>query len=183
MNTEVVQIASRIRELRDILDITVEEMAEDTGISQQDYLAYESGETDIPISALYTIAHKLGVDFTVLLTGESPRMETHCVVRGGNGVEVERYAGYKFNSLAFNYKDRTMEPMLVTLEPDGKQHDLVSHSGQEFNYVTRGTVRVTVGARHFDLNAGDSIYFDPRIPHGQMALGDEQARFLTVIQE
>ena len=182
MPDELRQIAGRIRELREILEITPETMAQGLGLSVNAYLDYERAVHDLPISALYEIAHILGVDFTVLLTGESPRMDTHCVVRQGKGVSVERYAGYRFNSLAYNYKGRTMEPMIVTLEPEEGDPALVVHNGQEFNYILEGTVRVVVGSRSFDLQPGDSIYFNPAIPHGQRAAGGQTARFLTVIQ-
>jgi quercetin dioxygenase-like cupin family protein len=182
MNKELAQIPSRIKELREILEIPVNEMAEELSISEEKYLSYENGELDIPISALYAIAAKLGTDFTVLLTGESPRMNTQTVVRKGNGVKVDRYEGYSFVSLASNYIGRVMEPMLVTIEPSDKEPAPVMHGGQEFNYVVSGKVKITVGQREHILEAGDSIYFDPRVPHGQSAI-DGTATFLTVILE
>lgn len=182
MNKDLQQIPVRIRELREILEISVEDMAKDLSISVEKYLMYENGEIDIPISALYEIAAKLGTDFTVLLTGESPRMNTQTVVRKGNGVKVERYEGYSFISLASNYIGRVMEPMLVTIEPTDKEPAPVMHGGQEFNYVLSGKVKVTVGKREHILEEGDSIYFDPRVPHGQAAI-DGTATFLTVILE
>lgn len=182
MEENLKQIPSRIKELREILEIPVEKMAETLQIPVCEYEGYESGEHDIPISALYKIASELGTDFTVLITGDSPRMNTQTVVRKGQGVKVDRYEGYSFMSLAFNYIGRNMEPMIVTLAPSEKEPALVMHGGQEFNYVLSGTVKVTVGSREQLLNAGDSIYFDPRLPHGQAAVGGE-ASFLTVIQE
>jgi len=182
MNKDLAQIPARIKELREILEISVEEMAKDLSISEEKYLSYENGQVDIPISALYEIAAKLGTDFTVLLTGESPRMNTQTVVRKGNGVKVERYEGYSFVSLASNYIGRIMEPMLVTIEPTDKEPAPVMHGGQEFNYVVSGKVKVTVGNREHILEEGDSIYFDPRVPHGQSAI-DGTASFLTVILE
>lgn len=183
MPEEIMQIAQRIRELREILEIAPAAMAGGLGIDVETYLEYEKALHDIPIGTLYAIAHQLGVDFTVLLTGDTPRMDTHTVVRAGEGVTVERYKGYRFSSLAFNYKGRTMEPMIVTLDPAREEPALVTHGGQEFNFVLEGAVRVVLGPRSFELAVGDSIYFDPSIPHGQRAVGDARAVFLTVIQE
>ncbi len=182
MKEDLTQIPARIRELREILEISVEDMAEQCAMSVEEYQQYETGEDDIPISALYKIAAALGVDFTVLLTGEAPRMNTQTVVRKGEGVMVDRYEGYTFSSLAFNYIGRVMEPMIVTLDPDSPPAPLVTHGGQEFNYVISGKVRIVIGNREHILTEGDSVYFDPRIPHGQSAV-DEVASFLTVIQE
>ena len=176
------QIAGRIRELRDILEIPAEDAAKRAGISLEEYLAYENGTADIPISILYEVSSVLGVDPTVLLTGDEPRMDDVTVVRGGNGVAVERYEGYGFVSLAYNYKGRDMEPMLVTILPMEKPPELVSHGGQEFNYVVEGTIGVVVGHREYRLSAGDCIYFNPRILHGQKAIGGP-AKFITIIND
>lgn len=182
MNDELLQIPIRIKELREILDISEPEIAEKLGLSQEAYRKFETGEKDIPISTLYEIANILHTDCTVLLTGDSPRMNAHTVVRKGEGISVDRYAGYHFESLAFNFMDRDMEPMLVTLEKQDTEPALVMHSGQEFNYVLEGSVKVTVGKNVFVLNPGDSIYFNPSLPHGQAAV-EGTTKFLTVINE
>jgi quercetin dioxygenase-like cupin family protein len=182
MEDNLSRIPGRIKEFREIMEIRAIDMARDIGASLEVYEKYESGETDIPISVLYKISNRLGTDTTVLLTGEDPRMETASVCRAGKGVRMERYPGYEYSSLAYNFKGRTMEPLLVFLDPEKEPAPLVRHSGQEFNYVVEGTVRVTVGGRDYDLAAGDSIYFDARIPHAQCAV-DTASRFITIIQE
>ncbi|MDR0403630.1 MAG: cupin domain-containing protein [Treponema sp.] len=176
------RIPERIRELREVEEISVIDMARDIGTSAEDYAKYESGELDIPISILYKIALCLGVDATVLLTGEDPRMDTASVCRNGQGVRIERYPGYEFSSLAYNFRGRTLEPLLVYLDSSKPPAPPVSHAGQEFNYVIEGSVKVTVNKREYILDAGDSIYFDATLPHGQSAEGTF-ARFLTIIQE
>ncbi len=181
-NTDLLQIPKRIKELREILDISAMEMAKNLKIGINEYNDLESGKQDIPISMLYDIAELLHVDCTVLLTGDSPRMNTHTVVRRGEGVSVDRYKGYQFESLAFNFQNRVMEPMLVTLEVKEKEPALVMHGGQEFNFVLEGSVKVTVGNNVFVLNEGDCIYFDPSLPHGQAAVGGT-TKFLTIINE
>ena len=181
MNDYIRQISDRIRELREILDISAVDVSERLGVSVDEYLAYENGSKDIPISMLYEVASYFKVDPTVLMTGDVPRMDDYTVVRGGNGIKVERYPGYSFSALAFNYKHRIMDPMIVTLSRS-ETAELVKHSGQEFNYVIEGSIMIVVGSREFRLDAGDSIYFSPEKPHGQRALS-ETAKFLTVIAE
>jgi transcriptional regulator with XRE-family HTH domain len=182
MNENLAQIPDRIKELREVLEISAMDMAADVNIPLETYRKYESGEADIPISALYHIAGRLGTDVTVLLTGEEAKMESAAVCRKGKGVQIERYPGYEFSSLAYNFKGRTMEPLLVLLDSTKPEAARVSHSGQEFNYVVEGRVKVTVGNAEHILAAGDSIYFDARLPHGQSAV-DGQAQFITIIQE
>ena len=179
---QIAQIPGRIKELREILEISALDMARDIDVPMETYLKYESGEMDIPISVLYKISLQLGVDATVLLTGEDPRMDTASVCRSGKGIKIERYPGYEFSSLAYNFRGRTLEPLLVYLDPSREPAAPVSHFGQEFNYIVEGKVKINVGGREHILGEGDSIYFDAGLPHGQAAL-DGPARFLTIIQE
>ena len=182
MNDQIRQIAQRIKELREILEVPVEEMARQVSLSVAEYLQYESAETDIPIGVIYGVATVLNVDPTVLLTGDTPRMSDYTIVRQGKGVSVERYPGYGFTSLAFNYIGRDFDPMIVDLAPMEKAPELVTHAGQEFNYVLAGTVQLVIGSHSFLLQPGDSAFFNPQVPHGQRAIGGP-VRFLTIINE
>lgn len=182
MSDTILQISQRIHEIREISDLTCEEAAGKLSIPLETYMDYENGKTDIPVSVLYEMAKVFEVDFTELLTGLSPKLHSYCVVEKGQGVQIERYKGYKFESLAYNFKNKKIEPLLVTVEPEeNKKMSLVAHPGQEFNYVLEGKVRVILGSHELDLNEGDSIYFDPSIPHGQTAIEGKPAKFLTVI--
>ena len=106
MNQHVAEVARRIWELREILEISKEEVAQKAGIDFDDYVKYESAELDIPISAIYAVAEVLKVDPTVLLTGEAPRMNQYTITRKGKGISVERYKEYSFQALAFNFMNR-----------------------------------------------------------------------------
>lgn len=176
------QITERIRYLRDILELSTTEVAEKLDIPVALYVEYENGEKDIPISMIYAVASVFGVDATEILTGEAPRMSSYTVTRSGQGIAVDRYEGYAFEALAHNYIGRNKEPMLVTIAPSDNPPELVSHSGQEMNFVLEGKVGVTIGKKTLILEKGDCIYFDPRFPHGQFAV-DATAKFLTVIDK
>lgn len=180
MNNFTKQIPARVLELREILDISIQEMVERLGVTPEQYVGYENGSEDIPISILYEIAGIFKVDFNVLLMGEEARMRTASVVRAGQGEVVERFEGYSYRSLANNFIGRVMEPLLVELCPKDEAPKPVMHTGQEFNLVLSGSVVVCVGKNEHILNAGDAIYFDPTLPHYQIAI-DTNAKFLTVI--
>ena len=182
VNEQIKQVASRISYLGATLDMTREQIAAAIDMSIDDYIRYENGTKDIPVSMIYSVAAVLGIDATELLTGESPRMKEYAVTRKGRGVGVERYKGYAFESLAYNYTGRDKEPMIVTISPGDEHPQLVTHTGQEFNYVLEGKIAVILNKKTIELSEGDSIYFDPSVPHGQIALGGT-ARFLTVIDK
>ena len=182
-STKIQEIALRVKELREISDVTIEEMAEQLGMSVEKYTAYENAQADFPVSVLYEISSFLRVDMTELLTGVSPRLANCSLVRKGEGIAVDRYEGYDFESIAYKFIGRKIEPMIVTVDAKTEQEPpkMVSHTGQEFNYVLEGTVKVHFGNSEFILNEGDCLYFDPTTPHSQNAMGGKDAKFLTVI--
>ena len=179
---QINEIAARIRELREVCDYSPEQLASELGLSTEQYKSYEENG-DFPISVIYEIANKFNVDFNELITGEPSRIDTFQVVRRGQGRSISRFPGYRFKDLAFRYADKIMQPLLVTLEPSDEPAKLVTHSGQEFNLVLKGTVAVVFEDKEIILNEGDSIYFNPTYPHGQRCAGDTKARFLTMIAE
>lgn len=183
MTEQIRQIADRIRGLREIARLSAETCARELGIPIETYRSYESGEADIPASFLYQIAHKLNAEMSSLLTGEEPRLRVFCVTRGGRGVRVERRRDYDYQSLAYNFIEKKMEPFLITVHPrpDSDPIPLNSHPGQEFTYLLEGALRVVVEGHEVLLKPGDSIYFDSLHSHGMKAVGSAPARFLAVI--
>lgn len=183
MNQDFIELAERVKGLREACGYTQEQLAEELKIDLQKYKGYEENGKDIPISVIYEIANKFGVDFTDIVTGTGAKLDTYHVVRRGKGQSINRYEGYRFKDLAFRYSHKIMQPLLVTLDPSDEPCKLVSHPGQEFNLVLKGQVAVIFEDREIVLNEGDSIYFNPTMLHGQKCVGDSKARFLTVIAE
>ena len=181
MTEDLLQIAARIRELRDVFGYTTGEVAGKLGLSVERYEGYEAEGADIPISVLYHLAGIYGVDLTEILTGSTPRLDTFTVVPAGHGILVDRYKEYHIQSLAHNFRSKVMEPMLVTLDPEDAEPPLVTHEGQEFNYVLTGSIYFLFEEKKLLLSQGDCVYFNPAHPHGQMAAGGKPATFLTVI--
>ncbi|MHB8996696.1 MAG: helix-turn-helix domain-containing protein [Armatimonadota bacterium] len=181
MSVQLQQIASRIRDLREIAGLSQKEAAQAFGITAETYAAYERGDQDIPVSFLYQIAGKFGVELTAILTGDEPRLHEYCLVRKGRGVDVERREEYKYQSLAFNFIHKKAEPFLVTVEPDGEEIHLNRHPGQEFNYVLEGTLKIVLDGHELILESGDSLYFDATKDHGMQTVGEAPARFLAII--
>lgn len=182
MNDRIRQIAERMRGLREISRMSVETCAQELGIPADIYRQYESGTADIPVSFLYSFAHKYQVELASILTGEEPRLRVYTVTRGGRGVKVDRRKDYDYQSLAFNFIDKKMEPFIITVKPrpESEPVPLNAHPGQEFEYVLEGSLKVMVDGHDIELASGDSIYFDSSKPHGMKAAGGP-ARFIAVI--
>jgi transcriptional regulator with XRE-family HTH domain len=183
MTEEMKQIAKRIREIREISDISPETMAVNLGIPIDVYQRYESGDADIPVSFIYEIAQWFNIELTVLLGGNNPKLHIYGVVRKGKGLNLERRKQYKYESLAYNFIHKKAEPFLVTIDPDPEKSDLNfnSHPGQEFNYIIEGSMMINIDGHEITLNEGDSIYFDSAYKHMMKALNNKQVRFLAIV--
>lgn len=183
MNEQIKQIAERLRGLRDVLDLTPEEVAESCQLSVEDYLNMESGDKDISVSALQQIARKYEVSLDVLMFGEEPKMSAYFLTRKGAGVSVERTKAYKYEALASGFRRRMADPFIVTVEPkpEGTPMHLNSHEGQEFNMVMEGRLLLNIDGKDIILNEGDSLYFDSTKPHGMLALDGKTVKFLAII--
>lgn len=183
MDERIKELTDRIRELREVCGYTREELAHELEIPLEVYTEYETVGLNIPINVIFQIANKFGVDFNELLSGEEGKIVTYQVVKKGEGLNADRYPGYHFKDLAYRYSHKVMQPLLVTLDPSKEPADLVSHSGQEFNLVLHGSLKLTFDQKEIILNEGDCVYFNPRHKHGQSCVGNAPATFLTVIAE
>lgn len=182
MTDQLKEIGTRLSVLRDICGLTAEEMAAQLGISAEEYAAYENGEADFSFSTLYNCAVILGIDILDLMSGDSPKLSTCAYVKAGKGFSVKRYKAYDYKHLAFTFRNKKAEPFLVTVEPTDKPITMNSHDGQEFNYVLSGKVLFSIGDIAYELEAGDSVYFDSSVPHCEKAI-DGKAQFIAVVMK
>lgn len=183
MNDQIKQIAERLRGLREVLELTVEQLSAQCDISAEEYSKAETGEYDISVSMMQKIARQYNVALDALMFGEEPKMASYFVTRAGKGVSIERTKAYKYQSLASGFINRDADPFIVTVEP--KDEDVAmsynSHNGQEFNYVLEGRMLISIDGKELTLNEGDSIFFNSKLMHGMKALDDKKVRFLAII--
>ena len=183
IQTELKELGQRLSGLRDACGFERDEFAQKLNIPVETLAGYEDTGYDIPISILMQAARICNVDMAVLLTGSSTHLDTYQVVRAGEGRIVDRFPGYHFEDLAYNYSNKVMQPLLVTLDPSEDPAELVTHGGQEFNYVVAGRVLLVFADKEIELDVGDCIYFNPQIPHGQRCGSNESAVFVTLITD
>lgn len=183
MATDFIAIGERIRGIREACDVSAEELAAELDVDLDTYNQWEETGADVPISAIYHMANKFGVEFTEILTGKSGKLDTYHLIKAGEGREVDRLPGYHFEDLAWRFVQKDFQPLLVILDPEDDEAELVDHPGQEFNYILEGSIVFTFDDREIVLDAGDSIFFNPAHKHGQRCNGDVPAKFLTIISE
>jgi transcriptional regulator with XRE-family HTH domain len=183
MKENVKEIAARVRVLREIENISIENLAKELGFNPADYSAWESGEKDFPVGALVEIAARYKVDLSELLTGAASKLKTFCVTRCGQAPEVSRRPMYGYWNLAYNFHRKKAEPFIVeaAAETENKPINLNTHPGQEFNYVLEGRLLISISGHDIELGPGDCIYYDSSEPHGMKALGGKTARFIAIV--
>ncbi len=185
LEPQIQEVVTRIRSLREDCGITIEEMAQATGRSVEEYEAQESGKHDLSFTFLYKCAITLGVDVIELLTGETPRLTGYELTRAGEGLVIKRRAGFEYLHKAAFFKTKLAEPFVVTApyvpeEQDAPIH-LSYHEGQELDFIISGTLRFAYEDHVEELGAGDVIYYDSSRGHGMIATGGEPCVFLAVV--
>ena len=181
MTEQLQEIGRRLSALRNISEMSPEAFCEKTGVTAQELAAYEKGEKDFSFSFLYNAARVLGVDVIDLMSGDSPRLSDWCFVRKGEGYAIDRRAAYKYNHLAFTFRNKKAEPFMVTAEPKDKKPALHSHDGQEFNWLVSGRMRFYIANSEYIMEPGDSVYFNSSIPHAMEALDNKPVQFLAIV--
>jgi quercetin dioxygenase-like cupin family protein len=74
-----------------------------------------------------------------------------------------------------------MEPFLITLTGESDAYPIFQHEGVEFIHMIEGSVVYRHGERSYELNPGDSLFFDAEAPHGPLEMRRLPCRYLSVI--
>ena len=182
---QLMEIALRIREMREILGYSMEKMADLTEVSEEQYRIYETGTTDLPFTFMHKCAKIFGVEITVLLEGHSARLSGYTVTRRGKGMVTASEDGITIQDLAPMFRKKLATPYWVTYQYSPELQNLpihtTTHTGQEFDLVIKGAMRVRVGDHEEILREGDSIFYKSSTPHGMIAIDGQDCVFLAMI--
>ncbi len=185
LDFKIREMASRIKELREITHYSAEEMAQKTDVPVEEYLACENGESDLSFAFIYRCALAFGVDVTDIIEGVSPTLSSLVITRKGEGQKIEQAHGMVYYSLAPNFRNRISEPLYVNVtysaEAENKPIELTTHEGQEMDIVIAGKLKIQVGSHTEVLEAGDTAYYDSGTPHGMIAVGGEDCQFYAIV--
>ncbi|MBR4286269.1 MAG: AMP-binding protein [Clostridia bacterium] len=185
LDFKIKEMAARIKELREIENLCVAEMAIKTDVSESEYLACENGERDLNFAFIYRCALAFNVDVTSIIEGHSPKLSNYVYTKAGKGQKIEKAHGMTYFNLASAFKNRIAEPLFVhSVYDETKQHqdiELTTHAGQELDIVIEGKLKVQVGEHYEVLSAGDSIYYDSSTPHGMIAVDGSDCTFYAIV--
>ncbi|MBQ9354154.1 MAG: AMP-binding protein [Clostridia bacterium] len=179
------EIAFRIKEMREITGISVEDMAKKTEVTVDEYKKYECGELDFPFTFIHKCSQVFGIGITDLLEGESAHLSSYTVTRKGMGQQTAKESGIEIQNLAPFFDKKIAEPYWVRYSYDASLQDkpihLTKHSGQEFDLVLSGKLKVQIGDHIEMLEEGDSIYYKSSTPHGMIAVDGRDCLFAAIV--
>lgn len=182
---ELMDVAHRIREMREIMGYSEETMAQRTEVTLRQYRAYEKCEADLPFTFIYKCALAFGIELTELLEGRSAKLRSYNVTRRGMGQQTAKEDGISIANLAPEFRNKIAEPYWVkyeySSELQNKPIHLTRHNGQEFDLVISGSLLVQVGTNRELLHEGDSIYYNSSTPHGMIAVDGKDCVFCAVV--
>ena len=185
MDYKIREVALRIRELREISGFTTAEMAQRTGLTEEEYIQCESGKKNLSIAFLYRCTLSFGVDFGDLLEGHSPKLRSYALTRKGEGQRIEEAHHMVGYNLASGFRNRIGLPLYMEMNyrPGAEYEDieLTTHEGQECDIVISGSMKIQIGSHSEILHAGDTIYYDSSVPHGMIAVGGESCTFYAIV--
>jgi len=185
ISQRVLDVAKRIKDLRELLCISVERMAEVTACTPEEYLACENGEMDLTFTFIYQCANCFKVNVTDIIEGYSPTLRSYTVTRAGSGQKISQAHGMTYYNLAYSFQNRIAEPLYVRSIYDPNVQDkpieVTSHEGQECDLVIDGYLLVQVGSHRELLGPGDSIYYDSGTPHGMIAVNGKDCIFYAIV--
>ena len=177
----LVELAQRIKRLRTERGLTLQEVADQAGLTRGWLSKVENFRVTPSLPALANIAVALGVPLSELVAGldERPRLvvvrrEERTVLRRDEDVSALEY-----EALAPNRPMRGMDPFIVRVPPE-YDRPCLTHHDEEFMHVLHGTLRLEYGERSVQLEVGDSAYFDGDEPHRVVCVGETPAEVLIV---
>ena len=182
---QLMEIAQRIREMREILGYSKQKMADLTEVSEETYRLYETGTVDLPFTFMHKCAKVFGLEITDLLEGQSAKLSGYTVTRRGKGLVTASEDGITIQDMAPMFRKKLATPYWVTYQYSPELQNLpihtTTHAGQEFNLVIKGAMRIKVGDHVEVLREGDSIFYKSSTPHGMIAIDGQDCVFLSMI--
>ncbi len=180
-------IGEKISSLRTLKKIDVADLAGKAGLSVKQLSYIESGVSIPSLGVLIKITRALGIRIGTLLDDtvkEGPaviRTNEHQSTISFSTSENENREHLNFFSLAPNKAGRHMEPFIIDVVPNEKNHPAQSsHEGEEFIYVLEGKIIVHYGNDIIELGQGDSVYIDSIVNH-VVTTNSSKARILGIL--
>jgi len=152
-------IGAHLRQLREKRKLSLAQVAKAVGISVGFLSALERSQMSGSVGTLRKLARFYKTNildfFNAAGASKQVRADERKVLEAGPGVRMELLA----------WGNTVMEPHLFRVAPNSGSGDSYTHAGEEFLYILRGELAITVNDEQFHLKPGDSFYFESAMPH------------------
>ena len=177
-NQKSVSFGQRIRKLREDHKMRVVDLAEKTGQTLEFIEQVESDSLTPPVSFLLQLSNALQIDPSHFLTEQDKiqidgkRQETF----------IKRTQNYSYRTLTPGAADKHLRSFMVTIEPK-EQHKMVEykHPGEEFIFVYKGELELTLGSKVYHLKQGETSHFDSETKHKLQNLSEEKCELIVTL--
>ena len=173
------QLGQRIRTAREQKKLTLDELALKTGLTKSFLSQVERSKSNPSLSSIRLIVQELNIPLVSLF--ENPTKNLSGVV-----VRKNKRKNFQLPDSTLNFEllspdlKRQMEIIRVIAPPDGRS-EYMAHEGEEWGYVVKGRIRLTVGNEEFELEEGDTAYYSSEIPHGWVNETDDEVELIWAI--
>ena len=178
----LVELASRIRTVRQRRGYTLEQMAKLSGLAKGQLSKVENFRVTPSLPTLVKLCRALDMPITELFEGLDEKPELS-IIRSDERTEVERdrdQSDIRYQSLANLRPNRAMDPFELTIPPRGGRREALPHEGEEFLVVLEGKILFEFNGEKHEMAQGDAAYFDAEIAHRVLNPTDQEARVLCV---
>jgi transcriptional regulator with XRE-family HTH domain len=176
-------VGSRVKSLREAMDLSLRDLAERSGVSAPMLSQVERGDTSPTLAVAEKIAAGLDLSLSQLLRLDEDRHVV--VVRGGEG-RTRRRRGHRVEELTPPLPGQRADVSVHTLGPGaatGAADDPPMHEpgSRETTVVVEGTADLFIDGERHELHEGDSVTFDADLPHHFENNGKTDARLIAVV--
>ena len=183
-------VGAKIRSFRQTKNLTLEEIAERSGLSVEQIESIENDNNLPSLGPLIKVARALGVRLGTFLDdndGIGPavcraadREGQHTISFSNGAADARQHMVY--HPLAQQKTGRHMEPFIIDINPtEERTFKLSDHEGEEFIYVMQGEVEIDYGKEKYTLSEGDSIYYDSIVKHHIHGSEGKAAKILALV--
>ena len=184
-NLRPYQIGPKLRALRLKKSMGLVELGKHTGLSPALLSKLERDKLYPTLPTLLRIALVFSVGLDHFFTDESKR-HTAAVIRKGERIRLPERPGvsdvaYYFESLDYKCNDRRTNAYLADFQAvTADKLRPHQHPGSEFVLVVKGKLGLRIGINSYELDSGDSIYFDSTVPHTYCRIGKAPCQAMIV---
>lgn len=186
--SKTVAVGSRVRSIREAKSLTIEQVAERSGLTPEQVNHIEANDNLPSLSPLIKIARAMGVRLGTFLDDMDNLGPVVCRKEyleksiSFSSETANSHNDLTFFSLAQSKTGRHMEPFLIDIDSCSENgYQLSSHEGEEFLYVLEGSVEITYGKEKYTISAGESIYYDSIVEHNVHAANATKSKILAVV--